>query len=256
VTVRFELPNPDHKLRPGSSATVKLRVAPKDIKSLVTAAKSSQQHEHLSQGDVLAVPESSVIDTGSQTIVYRESEPGVYEGVEVKLGPRMTRADEVAFFPILSGLKPSERVVTNGSFLVDAETRLNPSAGSIYFGGSSGSKGPNTSTIRSTSPEDPDEKVEGSLAKLSAEDRSLAKSQEFCAVLADSRLGSMGVPVKVMLKGQAVFVCCPGCEKGAVENADEVLKKVAELRKQSSEQGHNARNTAGKNLHGAEGAAQ
>ena len=35
----------------------------------------------------LAVPESAVIDTGSQTIVYRETSPGIYDGVEVKLGP-------------------------------------------------------------------------------------------------------------------------------------------------------------------------
>ena len=37
--------------------------------------------EMLEQGRVLAVPETSVIDTGNQTIVYRETTPGVFEGV-------------------------------------------------------------------------------------------------------------------------------------------------------------------------------
>ena len=79
-----------------------------------------------------------MIDTGSQQIVYREAYPGVYEGVKVELGPKMTGPEDISFYPVLAGLKPGERVVTSGSFLVDAETRLNPAAGSIYFGGSGG----------------------------------------------------------------------------------------------------------------------
>ncbi|MFO0957879.1 MAG: efflux RND transporter permease subunit [Isosphaeraceae bacterium] len=39
-------------------------------------------------GRVLAVPESAVIDTGTHKVVYLERMPGVYEAVEVKLGPR------------------------------------------------------------------------------------------------------------------------------------------------------------------------
>jgi hypothetical protein len=37
----------------------------------------------------------------------------------------------------------------------------------------------------------------------------------------------MGVPVKVLIKGQTVFLCCPGCEEDAKAEAEEVLKKVA-----------------------------
>lgn len=71
---------------------------------------------------VLSVPESAVIDTGALTMVYVEAEPGVYEGRKVVLGPRS--GDR---FPVLSGLAPGEKVVAAGAFLVDAESRLNPS---------------------------------------------------------------------------------------------------------------------------------
>jgi Cu/Ag efflux protein CusF len=69
------------------------------------------------------------------------------------------------------------------------------------------------------------------LAKLSPEDRKAAEAQRFCPESKDL-LGSMGVPVKVMVQGQAVFVCCGGCKK-AVEARpyEETLKKIAELKK-------------------------
>ncbi len=229
VVVRFELDNPDCKLRPGTSATVKLKIPPKQLDIF---AKAGGQHPLLNEGRVLAVPETAVIDTGSQSIVYREVVPGEYEGVKVELGPRMVGPDEVTFYPVLRGLQPGELVVTAGSFLVDAETRLNPAAGSIYFGGSSGSKGGPSSvtTVRPSTPEDGDAKVKAALTRLPEEDRRLAEAQGFCPVLKDSRLGAMGVPVKLLLKGQPVFLCCHGCENNAKANPSNTLARVAELK--------------------------
>jgi Cu(I)/Ag(I) efflux system membrane fusion protein len=73
------------------------------------------------QDAVLAVPESAVIDTGKETIVYVEAEPGVFEGRKVVLGPRS--GDR---FPVLEGLAPGEKVAATGAFLIDAESRINP----------------------------------------------------------------------------------------------------------------------------------
>ena len=80
-------------------------------------------------GTVLTIPESSVIDTGTRKVVYIESEPGVFEGREVILGARSGE-----FYPVLDGLEPGQRIATAGSFLIDAETRLNPGASGTYFG--------------------------------------------------------------------------------------------------------------------------
>lgn len=235
VTVRFEIANPGHKLRPGTTAEVLIEVPPARVAVIAraTTAQEGEQGERLQRGDVLAVPEGSVIDTGRQKIVYRQTLTGEFEGVLVQLGPRMLDPNGVTFYPVLSGLEAGERIVTSGSFLVDAETRLNPAAGSIYIGGSSGGASPNKS-VKPSTPEDVDVKIDLALAKLSPEDRKLAASQKFCPVLTDSPLGSMGVPVKVVVNNQPVFVCCNGCSKSAAKNADATLKKVSEFRAKGS----------------------
>ena len=238
VTVRFEISNPGHRLRPGTTAEVLIDVPPSrvaviaravDLRTSVSGTALTHR-ERLEKGEVLAIPEGSVIDTGRQKIVYRQSLPGEFDGVLVQLGPRMLGPEGVTYYPVLSGLEPGEQIVTSGSFLVDAETRLNPAAGSIYIGGSSGGGSTPSKTVRPSTPEDTDQKLELTLAKLSPEDRKLAASQKFCPVLSDSRLGSMGVPVKVLVKDQPVFVCCNACSKQAANEADATLKKVADLR--------------------------
>jgi Cu(I)/Ag(I) efflux system membrane fusion protein len=80
--------------------------------------------------EVLSVPESAVIDTGPRKIVYVEAEPGVYEGREVILGTRI--GDR---FPVLEGLAPGEKIAEKGAFLIDAESRLNPSTAPTHSGG-------------------------------------------------------------------------------------------------------------------------
>jgi Cu(I)/Ag(I) efflux system membrane fusion protein len=86
-------------------------------------AKYLVRLEPAPRGQVLSVPESAVIDTGTRKVVYVESEPGIYEGREVVLGPRS--GDR---FPVLKGLAPGEKVAAAGAFLIDAESRLNPAA--------------------------------------------------------------------------------------------------------------------------------
>jgi hypothetical protein len=157
----------------------------------------------------------------------------VFEGVQVEVGPRMTGPDGVLFYPVLGGLAQGDRVVTSGSFLVDAETRLNPAAGSIYFGGSGGSLAQRgaPATVRPSTPESPDAKIAASLAALAPEDRQLAEAQRFCPVLPKNRLGVMGPPIKLLVDGRPVFICCEGCRATALESPQETLAKVDQLTK-------------------------
>ena len=229
LTVRFELPNPGHRLRPGMTATVRLEVRPERLQ----AAGGPASKFRLRGGNLLAVPEGSVIDTGRQKVVYREESPGVFDGVLVELGPRMAGPGGVPFFPVLAGLNEGERVVTAGSFLIDAETRLNPAAGSIYIGGSGGGREqPPPTHIRPSTPDDPELKVAAAFAKLAPEDRAAARAQGTCPITGQ-RLGSMGPPAKVTIRGKPVFTCCDGCNDSVQEKPEQTLRKVEKLKGKS-----------------------
>ena len=67
-------------------------------------------------------------------------------------------------------------------------------------------------------------------AKLSPADRALVEAQEWCVISTDERLGSMGTPLKLDIKGQPVFVCCKGCRKKAEADPDKTLAKAEELK--------------------------
>lgn len=84
------------------------------------------------------------------------------------------------------------------------------------------------------SPADKAATIAASLAKLSAEDRKLAEAQKYCPIHPDGALGSMGVPVKIMLKGQPVFLCCKDCREKAEADPDKTLAKVKELKEKAS----------------------
>ena len=60
--------------------------------------------------------------------------------------------------------------------------------------------------------------------------RQLASAQVYCPVIKGSPLGSMGVPIKLTIQNQPVFVCCDGCEKGALANPQRALDEVAKLK--------------------------
>lgn len=80
-----------------------------------------------------------------------------------------------------------------------------------------------------------EKKIAGALATLAPADRKLAEMQRFCAVLEHSRLGSMGAPVKVIIEGKPVFLCCKGCVADATEGGKQTLQKAEKLRKASTE---------------------
>jgi uncharacterized protein (TIGR03000 family) len=77
--------------------------------------------------------------------------------------------------------------------------------------------------------------IAAELGKLSPEDKELAVAQKFCAVQGENRLGEMGVPIKLMVKGKPVFICCEACKKKALENADQTLAQVETLKHKHSD---------------------
>ena len=130
VEARVEVANDGGGLRPGMFAEVVARV-PLDYDGRPHLL--SDDAEDLPQ--VLAVPESAVLSTGTRHLVFlmvsppryvedaegtrREISPAIFEGRAVEVGPL---ADDG--WPILSGLRPGDRVATRGSFLIDSQMQL------------------------------------------------------------------------------------------------------------------------------------
>jgi len=99
-------------------------------------------------------------------------------------------------------------------------------AGILLTGCSNSKDQPPTQRTENTKPDE----VAVERALLSAEDRALVEAQEWCVINADERLGSMGAPLKLDIKGKPVFVCCKGCKKKAEADPDKTLAKVEELK--------------------------
>ena len=68
---------------------------------------------------VTVVPESSVLATGTRSVLFVVKEDGTFEPREVQTGTKSDR-----FIEIRSGVKPGEKVATQANFLIDSESRL------------------------------------------------------------------------------------------------------------------------------------
>lgn len=74
-----------------------------------------------------------------------------------------------------------------------------------------------------------EQKIADALKSLPPEDQKLAAAQRFCPMMTHSRLGAMGAPVKLMVAGKPVFVCCKACTKDALKDEAATLKTTAKL---------------------------
>jgi membrane fusion protein, copper/silver efflux system len=96
--VRFELDNPDEKLKPDMYANVELRV---DL------------------GTRLAIPQEAVIESGQKQVVFLHHGGGRLEPRLIKTGVKTGE-----WYEVLDGLKEGEHIVTSANFLIDSESRL------------------------------------------------------------------------------------------------------------------------------------
>ena len=172
---------------------------------------------------VLAVPAEAVLTTGQRQLVYVEKEPGKYQLVEPKLGPRAGD-----YYPVLSGLSEGDRVVTRGNFLLDSQYQITGRASLLYPGGSTGEfAGPDPATGFTP-------KEQANLDQLPATDRALAAAQKICPITG-ARLGSMGKPYRMEVNGQPLFLCCQGCAGGGEgRSGSRVQKARTDRREQAS----------------------
>jgi Cu(I)/Ag(I) efflux system membrane fusion protein len=104
--IRLTVSNPDLKLKPGMFATMYLD------------ARIGE--------DVITVPREAVVITGERNLIFHRHEDGSLHPHEVVLGARA--GDRVQ---ILQGLEEGEVIVASANFLIDAESRLAGTGGSM-----------------------------------------------------------------------------------------------------------------------------
>jgi RND family efflux transporter MFP subunit len=111
LKVRLETSNVNLKLKPDMFVDVEFRIG---------------------VGGRMTVPGDAVVDTGLRKTVFVDRGNGNLEPRQVQTGDRI--GDRIE---ILAGLKPGERVVASGTFLIDSEAQLKnpaPSAGPVPAG--------------------------------------------------------------------------------------------------------------------------
>jgi hypothetical protein len=112
TAVRIHVDNPGMRLRPGMFVTATFTVP--------------------LGSNVLTVPRSAVIDTGTEKIVYLALPNGMFQRRAVQaLAP--TKDD----YPIVSGLSENDTVVTHGAFLIDSQSRLGGTLTGLFGGSTS-----------------------------------------------------------------------------------------------------------------------
>ena len=151
VAVRVEMTNFDGRLKPGDYATATLRVpaTPRDevydpalagkwispmhpqiIRSrpgtcplcgmkLVPTRDMGYADAPLPDPSDIRVPRNAVLMAGDNSVVYVETDPGIFEIRQVTLGA-LTEASAI----ILDGVAPGETVATEGNFLIDSQMQL------------------------------------------------------------------------------------------------------------------------------------
>src|SRR5207245_1056508 len=74
---------------------------------------------HSDSVEHVVVPKEAVIDTGPRKYVLLALDNGYFEPRDVQIGPALG-----SVYPVVSGLREGDRVVTSAQFLVDSETNL------------------------------------------------------------------------------------------------------------------------------------
>ncbi len=103
--VRFDLPNPDFKLKPEMWANVVLKIP---------------------LGRKLVVPEDAVMDTGDMQMAFVDRGQGYFESRHIQVGSKVK-----GYYEVRSGLREGEKVVTSANFLIDSESKLSGAMGGM-----------------------------------------------------------------------------------------------------------------------------
>jgi len=107
LRAHLEVKDPQRRLKPGMSLNVRVQN---------------------SLGETLTIPETAVLRTGERNLVFVDKGQGRFQPREIQTGHQSG-----GWVQVLSGLSQGERVVHDGTFLLDSESQLRASTGSAFY---------------------------------------------------------------------------------------------------------------------------
>jgi multidrug efflux pump subunit AcrA (membrane-fusion protein) len=149
---RIQMQNPGTRLRPGMIV---------------------QASFQLPLGHVLTVPQTAVIDSGIGKVIYVAGDNGVFERRNIHVGTPVRDR-----YPVMDGLTPGEKVVSNGAFLIDSQARLT--------GGLTGMFGGSKSFTETSTPATPSNSAFKMTVRFDPDPPQGAKQNTIHAVLVDA----------------------------------------------------------------------
>lgn len=176
ASVRAEMANPGFILKPDMFVNAKVR------SGMPSRAASAHPKR------VLQVPKSAVLWTGERSVVYVEASMNglpAFEMREVTLGPRAG-----AFYHIIEGLKPGEKVVVNGVFSIDASAQLSGNYSMMNKSSGPARRVPEAFTSQLTSLVNAYLELKNALVQSHAES-TRAAAQQFASALGKVEAGSL-----------------------------------------------------------------
>lgn len=177
VKIRVELPNPNSALRANEFVSI----------SIPGTTQTA-----------LFVPSTAVIRTGKEDIVWVQTGKTEFLPHEVLLGQKAGDS-----YAVLSGLEEGDRIVTNGVYLLDSESRLRNFTGMVKL----------TSTTPPPVPKISKPAVQEKAELIGKSD--LKAFNTVCPLLGEEVSDKNP---KVKYKGKIWGFCCPGCDEKFVSD--------------------------------------
>ena len=126
--MRVEMNNPDGRLKPNMFAAATVRIP---------------------LGETLAIPVTSLIDTGNRKIVFVAQDESTFVKKDI-----VTGQESSGLIQVLSGLAAGDVVVTQAAFLIDSQTQLGAYGSHAGHGsGKSGGATPPQQTAPTAAPQ-------------------------------------------------------------------------------------------------------
>jgi len=240
VKLRFNVPNPDGKLKPEMFVTavihsnvaaggmvmdddmagkwicpmhpsiLKENVGTCDICGMDLVTTESLGYSKAAAEDPpLVIPATAPLITGKRAVVYvqvPDMDKPTFEGRQVVLGPRAGD-----YYLVEKGLVEGESVVTNGNFKIDSALQIqakpsmmNPEGGSAKMIHQHDDMQQMTTTEQKTEP---------------------SIKQKTCPVMG----GEINEQYFTIYQGKKVYFCCPGCEEVFLKNPEMYLSKLPQF---------------------------